>query len=71
MGVNKFTENLFLEGDSGWLSPEYIFRLAILIYWNRLFNLDNSFIFKQSFNYEFENLKNTHGYLILNKFLCH
>ena len=30
MGVNKFTANLFLQGDSGWLFPEYIFRLAML-----------------------------------------
>ena len=57
MGVNKFTANLFLEGDSSWLSPEYIFRLAMLRYWNRLCKLDNSFICKQIFNYDFENLK--------------
>ena len=25
MGVNKFTAYLFLQGDSSWLSPEYIF----------------------------------------------
>ena len=57
MGVNKFTANLFLQGDSGWLSPEYIFRLAMLRYWNRLCKLDNSFICKQIFNYEIDNLK--------------
>ena len=47
MGVNKFTANLFLQGDSGSLSPHYIFRLALLRYWNRLCKLDNSFICKQ------------------------
>ena len=26
MGVNRFTANLFLQGDSGWLSPECIIR---------------------------------------------
>ena len=47
MGVTKFRANLFLQGDSGWLSPEYIFRLAMSRYWNRLCKLDNSSICKQ------------------------
>ena len=34
-----------------------IFRLAMLRYWNRLCKLDNSFICKQIFNYEIDNLK--------------
>ena len=72
MGVTKYRANLFVQGDSGCLSPAYIFRLALLKYWNRLCKLDNSFICKQIFNYEIDNLKkNTHGYLILNKFWCH
>ena len=57
MGVNKFTASLFLQGVSGWLSSEYIFKLAMLKYWNRLCKLDNSFICKQIFNYKIDNLK--------------
>ena len=60
MGVNKFRANLFSQGDSDWLSPEYIFRLAMLRYCNRLCKLYNSFICKQIFNYEFDNLKKIH-----------
>ena len=68
MGVNKFTANLILQGDSGWLSPEYIFRLR---YWNRLCKLDNSFICKQIFNYEFDNLKKYTWVYNIKKFSCH
>ena len=36
LGVNKFTANLFLQGDSGWLPPKYLFYLSALRYWNKL-----------------------------------
>ena len=50
MGVNKYAPNMFLQGDSGWLPPKYIFHKAMLRYWNRLCSLDNSVIAKQIFN---------------------
>ena len=52
--VNKFTANLFLQGDSGWLPPKYLFYLSALRYWNKLCQFDNTHIPKQIFNWTFQ-----------------
>ena len=54
LGVNKFTANLFLQGDSGWLPPKYVFYLSALRYWNKLCQFDNTRIPKQIFNWTFQ-----------------
>ena len=54
LGVNKFTENLFLQGDSGWLPTKYLFYLSALRYWNKLCQFDNTHIPKQVFNWTFQ-----------------
>ena len=54
LGVNKFTANLFLQGDSGWLPPKYLFYLSALRYWNKLCQFDNTCIPKQIFNWTFQ-----------------
>ena len=57
LGVSKNAANLFLQGDSGWLTPEYLFQLDMLKFWNRLCNMENHHICKQIFNLEFHSHK--------------
>ena len=54
LGVNKFTANLFLQGDSGWLPPKYVFYLSALQYWNKFCQFDNAHIPKQIFKRTFQ-----------------
>ena len=62
LGVNKFTANLFLQGDSGWLPPKFLFYLSALRYWNKLCQFNNTRIPKQPkqiFNWTFQFKKHT------------
>lgn len=54
LGVHRFTPNMAILGDTGWLPCIYRRWFAILKFWNRLILLDDSRLTKKVFNFDYE-----------------
>ena len=51
LGVHRFAPVAGLEGDMGWLSPQYRRWLEMLRFWNRLISLEDTRLTKKLFNH--------------------
>ena len=56
LGVHKFTSNLAINGDMGWVSSKIRRYLCILRFYNRLINMQEDRLAKKVFNRDKNNV---------------
>ena len=54
-GVDRYSPNAVLHGDTGWLTDTYQRYLAILRFWNRLIGMPYDRVIKKIFNWDYDN----------------
>ena len=59
LGVNRFTANAMIIGDTDWIQPSIRHKLSVIRLWNRLHAFDPSRLTKKAFVYDY-NLKLNH-----------
>jgi len=58
LGVNKYTPNVGVRGECGWISTKYVQWKNICKYWNRLQNTENTRMLYKVFSYDYAKCKN-------------
>jgi len=57
LGVNKYTPNVGVQGELGWIKPVFIRWKNMCRYWNRLMNMDNTRILYKIFKNDYQKCK--------------